>query len=194
MTRSAFGSELSTYVGRISEFQRRDWAVYLSWVGLMLGLVVATSLFLLSGQLRGVAYPGEAWLVPLGAGVFALSIAIDTIGHRTVYKAEIKQAEALVHGITIFCGIGSCLLLCAAYSHPQLFWIPALVLTVLSFVYSMVDEVFHWLRYTRQVSDRVEMWSHVGILTGHAVMMLGWWTWYFKGYSGVRETLQAWGT
>jgi hypothetical protein len=34
------------------------------------------------------------------------------------------------------------------------------------------------------------MWSHLGILTGHAVMMLGWWIWFFQGYPGVSETLR----
>lgn len=193
MIASSFASDLSTYVGRISEFQRRDWVVYVAWVGLMFGLVFATSGFLLTGHLGGVTYPGEAWLVPAGALGFAVSISIDTIGHRTVYKKDIQQAEGLVHGITIFCGIGSCVLLCASYSAPELFWVPAMVLTVLSFIYSMVDEVFHWLRYARRASDRVEMWSHVGILVGHGIMMLGWWTWFFKGYPGVAETLVVMG-
>ena len=130
--------------------------------------------------------------MPVGALVFSVSIAVDTIGHRTLYKQEIQAAEGLVHGITILCGIGSCVLLCAAYDHPSA-WIPAMVLTVLSVVYSLVDEAFHWHRYVRQHSDRVEMWSHVGILVGHGTMMLGWWVWFFNGYSGVAETVQALG-
>ena len=64
-----------------------------------------------------------------------------------------------------------------------------MVLTVLSFVYSLVDEAFHWRRYLNQQSDRVEMWSHVGILIGHGTMMVAWWTWFFGGYRGVGETL-----
>ena len=64
-------------------------------------------------------------------------------------------------------------------------------LTVLSVVYSLVDEAFHWHRYVRKHSDRVEMWSHVGIFVGHGTMMLGWWAWYFQGYGGVAETV-AW--
>lgn len=189
MSTTSFASDLRVYVGRIQQFEREDWLVYAGWVGLMLGLVFSTAGFLLVGHAHGVVYPGEAWLVPAGAALFALSIAVDTIGHRTVYKPDIQRAEGLVHGITIFCGIGSCVLLCAAYTHRDLFWIPAMVLTVLSFVYSMVDEVFHWQRYVRQVSDRVEMWSHVGILVGHGVMMLGWWTWFFRGYPGVAATV-----
>jgi len=155
----------------------------------MLGLVVCTLGFLLVGHTNGVSYPAEAWWVPLGALVFAFSIAIDTIGHRTVYRADIQGAEGLVHGITIFCGIASCVLLCAAYSHRQLLWIPAMVLTILSFIYSFIDEAFHWRRYLRRQSDRVEMCSHVGILIGHGSMMLGWWTWFLGGYVGVAETL-----
>ena len=61
-----------------------------------------------------------------------------------------------------------------------------MVATILSFVYSMVDEVFHWRRYVSGFADRVEMWSHLGILSGHGVMMLGWWVWFFGGYQGGR--------
>jgi hypothetical protein len=192
MEQSSFLSELSVYVGRVREFRRVDWIVYIAWVGLMFGLVLATGGFLLAGHRAGVAFPAVAWWVPVGALVFALSIAIDTVGHRTIYKQEIQLAEGLVHGITIFCGILSCVLLCAAYSQAAA-WIPALVLTLLSFIYSLVDEAFHWRRYVRQHSDRVEMWSHVGILLGHGTMMLGWWAWYFGGYAGVAETVAVLG-
>jgi hypothetical protein len=190
----SFLSELRVYVGRMRDFTRIDWLVYVSWVGLMLGLVASTGGFLLAGHLHGVRFTPEAWLVPLGAGLFSLSIAVDTIGHRTIYKQEISGAEGLVHGITIFCGITSCVLLTAAYHHPRGLWIPAMVLTVLSMVYSLVDEAFHWRRYVRKYSDRVEMWSHVGILLGHSCMMLGWWSWFFQGYGGVPETLRALGS
>lgn len=192
MEQSSFLSEVGVYVGRVRQFERVDWAVYVSWVGLMFGLVFATGGFLLVGRAAGVVFPGVAWWVPVGAFIFALSIAVDTVGHRTIYKQEIKAAEGLVHAITILCGIGSCVLLCAAYDNPAA-WIPALVLTVLSFVYSLVDEAFHWRRYVRHHSDRVEMWSHVGILIGHGTMMLGWWAWYFQGYVGVTETVAALG-
>jgi hypothetical protein len=187
----SFPSEVAVYVGRMREFERVDWQIYVAWIGLMLGLVCSTGGFLIIGRDHGVQFPAHAWLVPMGAALFTLSIAIDTIGHRTIYKKEISQAEGLVHGITIFCGIGSCVALCAAYAMPGLFWIPAMVLTVLSVVYSLIDEAFHWRRYVGAQADRVEMWSHVGILIGHSVMMLGWWVWYFNGYQGVAETLVA---
>lgn len=190
----SFPSELRVYVGRVREFSRADWLVYIAWVGLMLGLVLSSGGFLLAGHAHGVTFPEEAWLVPLGALIFAVSIAVDTIGHRTVYKQEISGAEGLVHAITIFCGISSCVLLTAAFHHPRLLWIPALVLTIFSFVYSLVDEAFHWRRYVRHYSDRVEMCSHVGILTGHALMMIGWWSWFFQGYPGVQETLRSLGS
>jgi hypothetical protein len=190
----SFPSELRTYVGRMRDFTRVDWLIYVGWVGLMLGLVLATGGFLLAGRAYGVRFPAEAWLVPLGSFVFSVSIAVDTVGHRTIYKREIAGAEGLVHGITIFCGVGSCVLLTAAFNHPRSLWIPALVLTLLSFVYSLVDEAFHWRRYVRQYSDRVEMCSHVGILIGHAVMMIGWWSWFFQGYPGVQDTLRRLGS
>jgi hypothetical protein len=190
MAQSSLPSEFLVYVGRVRQFGPRDWLVYVSWVGLMFGLVASTGGFLLRGHAAGATFPLEAWWVPLGALGFSISIAIDTVGHRTIYKQEIQAAEGLVHGITIACGIGSCVLLCVAYSHPGA-WIPAAVLTGLSFLYSLIDEAFHWRRYLRQHSDRIEMWSHVGIFIGHGVLMVGWWSWYLKGYPGVAETLTA---
>jgi hypothetical protein len=183
--RSAF----LVYGGRGTVFWRPDWLGYVAWVGLMLGLVFATGGFVAVGHFHGVALPAEAYWVPLGAAVFTLSIAIDTVGHRTIYKAEIQRAEGLVHGITIFCGIGSCLLLCLAYQARAGLWIPAMVLTLLSFLYSLIDEAFHWRRYVSQQSDPVEMWSHVGIFVGHSVMMVACWAWFFHGYAGVAQTL-----
>jgi len=184
-------SEFLVYVGRVREFSRTDWAIYVAWVGLMFGLVAATGGFVAAGSAASVTLSRAAYLVPLGALIFALSIAVDTIGHRTVYREEIKAAEGLVHGITILCGIGSCVLLTAAYHERVLFGIPAMVLTVLSFFYSVVDEVFHWRRYVSRKSDRVEMWSHVGIFAGHLTMMTAWWVWFFDRYRGVAETLAA---
>ncbi len=192
MEQSSFLSELRVYVGRVREFDGTDWAIYVAWVGLMFGLVLATGGFLFAGRSAGAPFPAVAYWVPAGALIFALSIAVDTVGHRTVYKREIQAAEGLVHGITIACGIASCVLLCAAHSQPA-FWIPALVLTVLSFVYSLIDEAFHWRRYVQKHSDRVEMCSHVGIFVGHGVMMLAWWVWYFQGYTGVPEAVNALG-
>ena len=182
---------IATYVGRIREFQRIDWIVYLSWVGLMLGLCFTTGAFVWVGRRAGAPLPPEATLVPLGAMIFTLAIAVDTIGHRTIYKEALRGGEALVHHIIIVAGIASCVLLCAAYSGGASYAIPALVLTILSFIYSLVDEVMHWRRYLAAQSDVVEMWSHVFILIGHGVMMAGWWLWYWRGYAGVAETLAA---
>jgi hypothetical protein len=182
-------SELAVYVGRLRDFTREDWLVYVAWVGLMFGLVAATGGFVTVGYAGGVAFPASAYLVPLGALVFTLAIAVDTIGHRTIYKQAIQRAEGLVHGITILCGIGSCVLLTGAYHARGALWIPAMVLTVLSFLYSLIDEAFHWHRYVSQSSDRVEMWSHVGIFVGHLTMMVAWWAWFFDGYRGVSETV-----
>lgn len=188
----SLGSEFAVYVGRIRQFGRVDWLVYVVWVGMMLGLVGSTGGFLALGHAHGVAYPAEAWMVPIGAAVFSIAIAIDTIGHRTIYKEALQGGEALVHHITILCGITSCVLLVAAYATPGL-WVPAMVFTVMSFVYSLIDEAFHWRRYVSDKADRVEMWSHVFIFVGHGIMMLGWWRFYQLGYPGVRETLAAMG-
>ena len=182
-------SEFVVYVSRVREFERADWLVYTSWVGLMLGLVVATGGFLTFGAVHGVSFPAEAWLVPVGALIFACAIAVDTIGHRTVYKEALRGAEAFVHRITIFCGVSSCVLMCAAYQQRAALAIPAAVLTGLSFLYSFVDEAFHWHRYASKHSDEVEMWSHLFIFVGHGTMMLGAWRWFWLGYPGVADTL-----
>jgi len=183
-------SMLAIYVGRIREFRRADWIVYLTWVGMMVGLVAATGGLLFAGRARGVTWPPEAWFVPIGALMFAVSIAIDTIGHRTIYKEVLRGGEQLVHHVTIACGVASCVLLVLAYRAPVVAT-PALVLTLLSFVYSLIDEAFHWRRYASGQSDVVEMWSHVGILIGHSTMMLAWWRFCDLGYPGVREALAA---
>jgi len=188
-----FATELRTYFGRFRLFTRRDWFVYLAWVGLISGLCVASSLFLAIGRAGGAHFPSEAYWIPIGAGIFALAIAVDTIGHRTVYKEILRGGEGLVHHIIIVCGIASCMLLCAAYPVPSALALPALILTILSFAYSFVDEAMHWRRYLTARSDVVEMWSHVFILIGHGLMMLGWWRWYYGGYQGVAETLAALG-
>jgi hypothetical protein len=156
----------------------------------MLGLVCSTGGFLLAGRAHGVTWPAEAWLVPIGAAMFTVAIAIDTIGHRTIYKEVLRGGEQLVHHVTIACGVAACVLLVAAYDAPVV-GTPALVLTLLSFVYSLVDEAFHWRRYVTRQSDVVEIWSHVGILVGHGTMMLAWWRFCDLGYPGVREALAA---
>ena len=184
-------SALYRYVANVRDFDRVDWLVYTAWVGTMLGLVASTGGFLWFGSAHGARFPEAAWLVPAGAMVFAIAIAVDTIGHRTIYKEALKGGESFVHQITIFCGVASCVLLCAAYSERMLAGVPALVFTVLSFVYSLVDEGFHWRRYTSSQADPVEMWSHVAIFIGHGTMMLGWWMYFRAGYPGVAETLAA---
>lgn len=184
-----FLNEVVVYASRVKEFSRGDWLAYVLWVGLMLGLLVTTGGFMLVGHLGGVEYPAYAWNVPLGVAIFSVSIAFDTIGHRTIYKEELKKAEALVHHVTIFAGISSCVLLSMAYTYSSFLMFPALVMVFLSIFYSIIDEAMHWSRYARQQSDRVEMWSHFGIFVGHLLFVSAWTYWFLQGYPGVSETL-----
>ncbi len=177
------------YASRMRLFSRTDWHVYIAWVGLMLGLLFCTAGFTLLGYLNGVVFPSYVWNVPIGTAIFVGAIAFDTIGHRTVYAAELKKGEALVHHITIFAGITSCILLCLAYHWPVFMRVPALTFVALSIFYSMIDEGLHWKRYFDLQSDRVEMWSHFFIFVGHLIMILSWWHWFDEGYPGVTETL-----
>lgn len=190
MAKVSFVHETVAYANQARGFATKDWLAYAAWVGLMLGLFCSITSFLAFGNAHGVDYPEYVWNVPIGAGVFVLAIAFDTIGHRTTYREELEKGEALVHQITIFAGVASVVSLCLAYSHPALMRIPALTFTVLSFVYSLIDEALHWRRYLSQKSDRVESWSHFFIFVGHLTMMLGWWVWFEAGYPGVAETLQ----
>ncbi len=178
------------YLCRINTFERTDWNVYFAWVGLMLGLLIAVSGFVLSGYLRGVHYPDYVWNVPVGTFIFIIAIAFDTIGHRTVYKEALKSGESLIHHITIAAGISSCMLLCLAYYHRSFFTIPALCLVALSIFYSVIDEAMHWFRYYSGKSDRIEMWSHFFIFVGHTIMIVSWSYWLLQGYPGVAETLR----
>ncbi|HEY0192577.1 MAG TPA: hypothetical protein VGC42_15770 [Kofleriaceae bacterium] len=191
-TSSSFLTELATYVGRVRQFRRHDWLVYVAWVATIAGLAVSTSAFVWIGAHHGARFPAEAYLVPIGAATFTIAIAIDTIGHRTVYREVIRGGEQLVHHITIACGVASVLLVVLAYGHPAAV-IPGLVFTALSVIYSLIDEAFHWRRYVRAGADRVEMWSHVLIFIGHLTMIVAWWRWYDLGYAGVAETLRAMG-
>lgn len=184
-------AEITGYFARMRDFTRVDWLVYLAWVGLMVGLALASFAFLDLGRRSGVRFPVEAYLVPIGAAIFSIAIAVDTIGHRTIYKEVIRGGEALVHHVTIVTGIGSCVLLLAAYPQRTGLAIGAAVLTGLSFLYSLIDEAMHWRRYLARKSDVVEMWSHVFIFVGHATMMIGWWRFYLLGYPGVARTLAA---
>lgn len=184
-----FWVDFKIYVGRVQLFDAQDWLVYILWNGMMVGLFAAVSAFLYLGSSNGVTYPLWVWNIPIGIACFVVAIAIDTIGHRTVYKEALKEGEALIHHITIVSGILSVVILCLGYSHPELARVPALVFIFLSVVYSFIDEAMHWHRYLTKKSDRIEMWSHYLILVGHLIMILSWWKWFDEGYPGVKETL-----
>ncbi len=186
---TSFAREVVVYVRRAGSFSGRDWLAYVAWIGTIFGLFASTGGFLYFGHSQGVAFPPEAWLIPIGAAIFTVAIAIDTIGHRTIYRDALRDGEALVHQITIAMGVLSVVCLVLAHDH-RIFAIPAMVFTALSVIYSLVDEVFHWRRYIREYADRVEMASHVLILTGHGIMMTAWWWYYAMGYPGVDQTLE----
>lgn len=192
-TGNGFFRDVLTYAAQARQFNRADWLAYIAWVGLMLGLLFSTTAFVVIGWQAGADFPAYVWNVPIGTFIFVGAIAFDTIGHRTAYKEELKKGEALVHHITIFAGITSCLLLCLAYSFPDFLRIPAMVMIALSIFYSVIDEGLHWHRYLRKFSDRVEMWSHFFIFLGHLIMILSWWKWFDEGYPGVAQTLVAMG-
>lgn len=185
-----FISDTIFYANRMRLFGRDDWKVYFAWVGLMVGLLFSVGGFIGTGYFNGVQFPPYVWNLPVGTVIFIGAIAFDTIGHRTAYKVALQRGEALVHHITIFAGITSCVLLCLAYSYPDFFRIPAYCFTALSIFYSAIDEWMHWERFMNGDSDRIEMWSHFFIFVGHSIMMVSWCYWFAQGYPGVAETLK----
>lgn len=180
---------LLSYIFEIKKFTRSDWLKYLSWVGLMFGLFIATTVFIYVGRQELAPIPNYVWLIPIGNLIFVLAIALDTIGHMTRYKAYLAKGESLVHALTIFAGITSCLFLCLGYTYPIEFKIPIIVFILISILYSIIDEFLHWVRYLNGQSDVVEMCSHFFIFTGHFLFIFTWYYWYETGYAGVKETL-----
>ncbi len=183
--------DFRTYVGRTSEFRLWDWICYLAWVGSLFSLFFGVSLFLWVGSRAGVVYPGYVWFIPVGALVFSTALAIDTIGHRTIYKVELLRAEAHVHHMIVATAIPSVVALSFGFEYPDLMRMPIIGLIALSFFYSIIDESMHWVRYLKSGTDRVEAWSHFFAILGHVFLIAAWWHWYDTGYQGFGQTLEA---
>ena len=186
-------SLIKSYVGNISMFGRMDWVRYISWMLTVGSLFVGVSVFFTVGVWSGVEWPGYVWFIPLGSFMFASALAIDDIGHRTLYKEQLGKGEGHVHQMIVITAVSSVVALCLCYQHGEVFGVPALALIVLSFFYSMIDEALHWHRYLKYGVDRVEMWSHFVAITGHVLMIFCWWHWYQQGFPGVDEFLMALG-
>lgn len=178
-----------TYVANIQKFGWSDWLLYLSWIGTLAFVAVGTVGITVYGASQGVQWPTYVWVIPLGAMMFCGALAVDDIGHRTLYKADLAKGEGAIHQMIIATAVPSVICLCLSYQHPDVFRIPALVLTVLSFFYSALDEAMHWLRYTKKGLDVVEMWAHFVAITGHALMMAAWWQWFSEGYTGLDQAM-----
>lgn len=190
---SAAAATFRAYFGRIREFQRAEWISYCSWVGGVALQAIASALFLIIGRRAGARFPAEAYLVPVGAGLFTVGVGVDIIGHLTIYKEALRGGEGLLHRVISLLTALSCALLIVAYPQRRVFAAAALIATAMVFIYSLLDEMMHWRRYMCGNSDVIEMSSHVVILTGHGMMMYGWWRWYDLGYVGVGETLRSLG-
>ena len=162
-------------------------------MGTIFSLFVGLSTFLLIGAYHGVSWPGYVWMILVGTGLFCGALSIDDIGHRTVYKGDLRQGEGYIHLMIIGTAVPSVMALCLCYQHAETFRMPALGLMLLSFFYSAIDEFMHWRRYLAKGVDRVEMWSHFVAIVGHVTMIGCWWQWVQSGYPGVRETLVAMG-
>ena len=181
--------ETLDYVGQIKKFEREDWVRYSCWIATISGLFIGVMTFLMFGYFNGVSYPGYVWFIPIGTGLFVTALSFDDIGHRTLYKQDLKSGEGHVHQMIMITAVGSVMALCLCYENPETFKVPALALIGLSFFYSAIDEALHWHRYMAKGLDRVEMWSHFVAITGHVLMISCWWHWLQQGYPSVAETL-----
>ncbi|MBQ46898.1 MAG: hypothetical protein CMP10_05340 [Zetaproteobacteria bacterium] len=185
-----FPAEVIQYVSSIRSFELADWVPYTCWIGSLFFLLGGVTSLFTFGYINGVEWPPYLFWIPFGTGMFAISLAFDDIGHRTVYKEELALGEGYVHQMISATAVLSVICLCLCYDNGDAFGIPAGVLIVMSFFYSMVDEGFHWRRYRLDGIDRVEMWAHFFAILGHVLMIVTWWYWYSEGYPGVKETLQ----
>jgi hypothetical protein len=183
--------ELGQYIQNLRDFTTQDWLLYCSWIGTLFLLFFGVTGFVLLGHGAGVSWPGYVWFIPVGVGLFVSALAIDDIGHRTVYKNQLRQGEGYIHKMIVATAVPSVMALCLGFEHPETFRMPALSLIILSFFYSAIDEAMHWRRYFAEGVDRVEMWSHFVAIFGHVLMISCWWQWYDNGYPGVREALLA---
>lgn len=183
-------SELVSYVSNIKNFKFEDWFRYCLWIGTVGSLFFATSTFVYFGYTHGVNWPGYVWMIPIGTGMFTFALAIDDIGHRTMYKEHLKKGEGYVHHMIVVSAVGSVMALCLCYEHSETFRMAALGLIFLSLFYSAIDELLHWQRYLTHKMDRIEMWSHFVAICGHVLMISCWWQWFVSGYPGVAETLE----
>jgi hypothetical protein len=178
-------------MARIKAFETEDWVRYTAWIGTIFSLLLGTSFFVIWSASQGVEWPGYVWNIPIGTGLFVFALAIDDIGHRTVYKQDLKKGEAYVHQMIVITAVGSVMALCLGYAHPETMRMPALGLILLSLFYSAIDEALHWHRYLTKGLDRVEMWSHFVAIAGHVIMISSWWQWYDNGYVGVAKALEV---
>lgn len=181
--------EISSYASNIRRFKRDDWLRYTMWIGSIFGLLCATTGITFYGAMTGTVWPPYVWWIPIGTFMFCGALALDDIGHRTLYKQQLAKGERYVHQMIAGTAVPSVVCLCLSFQHPDIFKVPALVLILLSFFYSALDEGMHWVRYYQQGLDRVEMWSHFVAITGHALMIGAWWHWLDQGYPGLGETL-----
>ena len=181
--------EFTAYVANIRAFSQGDWLRYGTWMATIFSLLIGTGGFVLFGYVHGVDWPGYVWLVPVGTFLFCSALAIDDIGHRTLYKQELMRGEAYIHQMIVATAVPSVMALCLCYQHGDTFRMPAVGLIFLSFFYSALDEAMHWVRYMAKGVDRVEMWSHFIAIFGHVLMISCWWQWYSGGYVGVAQTL-----
>lgn len=190
-TTLSVGGEIFSYVGNIRRFSSSDWRRYLAWIGTIASLLAGTTFFTVWGATHGVTFPGYVWFIPIGTALFCGALAVDDIGHRTLYKKDLGKGEGYVHQMIVATAVPSVMALCLCYEHPETFRMPALGLILLSFFYSAIDETMHWRRYLDQGIDRVEMWAHFVAIFGHVLMIGCWWQWYAAGYPGVAETLRT---
>lgn len=181
------------YLKAMKEFTARDWIIYITWVGVMFGLFVATLSFLILSSFNNADFPVYVWLIPIGILTFTFAIFFDTIAHMVIYKQWLSDAEWTVHRFATSSGVLTVFALIAGFDFPVFMQIPIYVFAALSILYSLIDEMMHWIRYAQGGSGWLEVTMHFLILVGHTTMVVAWILWYEQGYPGVAETIAALG-
>jgi len=181
------------YIRMTSKFTKRDWIIYIFWIGIMYGLGFTILGFLLFGLSNGATYPDYVWLIPAGILTFSVAITFDNIAHTVIYKPWISDAEYMIHNFSTATGVLTVFTLLGGYQYTELLRIPIYVFAGLSIIYSLIDEAMHWIRYADGGSGWVEVTAHFLILVGHTTMVLAWIFWFEQGYEGFGQALSFWG-
>ncbi len=175
---TSFPSEFAQYVGRVRQFERIDWAVYVAWVGLMLGWCLrraASYSWATRTAQRSPPSPGGC----RSARSFSRSASRSTRLGTAPSTRQKSRAPRAWCTASPSCAASRAACFCAGpiggtTSDPGARAHAALALV------QPDRRSLPLAPLPAQILGPREMWSHVGILAGHSIMMTAWWVGSFK--------------